>query len=1322
MTSSPPRPLGGDRRDGQEGFTLVELVVALTVLAIILVPLTAAFIASIQQTQAVDDRLAQSADAQRIAEAWTGDVRSVSATGFDTAGTCPDPVGDEGGELLTSFEWDTDPSAGGIVKKASWIIEGTGPNAQLVRRYCEGGAAVREDLLADSFGVTGLQPLEAIHSLNGPFDRRVCNRDTCTIVVDGAFKYQLTVARGVPGNDVGTTCLPPAPVINGATVGNGSITASWSPSILPACSPPVTNYRMIVTNNVGNTVNGAGLLTDGVTTTGQVTGLTNGSDYWVQVQAGVSGTWGPLSQPPYGPLVPTATTPGAPTAVTSTRGDQSLIVGWGAPTENGGATITDWHLRARNADTGELVERTVSGGSSATITGLANGTLYNVSVAAINSAGEGPESDPLQAPLITAADNQCPESATASRPCTKPAGLPSAPGQRDSDGFDHQTPDVAPPAGWVGPSVSTQGDVVTVSWDEPWANGANILRYKVYSNPPFVSSNPLYPSSPWTVTAPAPVNPPADPPVVRRISFTTPPLGTASHTFTVSAVNGVGEGAPSVPSAATAALSRPIVAPGDIQALPLDLNGDNTHKGIKVSWVPLPDDPAYNGGSPITSYKVSLTPNDNSNVNTFTVNGGNSDHLDIGNLTQLTGLGNLVSPFAYKPYTIKVQAVNQIGPGLENPADPDNDATASVVAIPGGVPITSPAPLTTSPLGLTSNGDAAVRVAWTPVDNTQANNGDNTICDGTLGLRGYKVTWSPPSTDGQSSFLADGCFNANGDIGNLVRGTTYTFKVHTLNRRGSSIPATSVVVPAPKPMSTSYPSGLAVSRPAGPEGNRLSLFVPNLQANSGSAVPDYSATCTTTSGSPVRTASFTALTVGTNLLTDPALENGRTYNCKLTAVATYPSSGADTVNFTTSNTAKVFAAPTAPGTPVVTGQAAGKAKVDWTAPASDGGDPITSYVVTTTPAISGSPFTLGNVLTWTSPSLTFGTSYTFSVKAVNGCGCSGGPESTSAPHAPSSSLPAVAPTNLAWTPTVTGAAPPTTPNTGMNVTWTAIPGDGASTGGLPVTGYKVTVTQDQTPFTAVTTTVAGTATSASFTNLPQLTTSPVGYRTYTVTVAAVNANGNGPNANLTGAKAGGIPLASPTGLIIEPFNQNGAVRLKFTPPPFDAVSGGGTMPSGYRIYWRQGVGAESAGYSIGGAQFQTDLGFATNTTYTLRIAMESAYGVSLTTEVKTFTTPGPITAPVPPLLTPSVSSGRLTLTVTGYNTSASTPPVTSYDATCTSSNGGVSWGPQPVSVNGNAISGLTPGKSYTCVVTGTSPGWATGSQTHSVTTNAATVP
>ena len=118
----------------------------------------------------------------------------------------------------------------------------------------------------------------------------------------------------------------------------------------------------------------------------------------------------------------------------------------------------------------------------------------------------------------------------------------------------------------------------------------------------------------------------------------------------------------------------------------------------------------------------------------------------------------------------------------------------------------------------------------------------------------------------------------------------------------------------------------------------------------------------------------------------------------------------------------------APGTPVASA-GDGSATVSWAPPTSDGGLPVTSYIVTPTPGCStcgglgvssagvGQPATVTEVT-----GLTNGTQYTFTVAATNSAGQ--GPSSGASNPVTPSGTPAlsVSPTAVAFPPTAVGAS------------------------------------------------------------------------------------------------------------------------------------------------------------------------------------------------------------------------------------------------------------------------------------------------------------
>ena len=85
------------------------------------------------------------------------------------------------------------------------------------------------------------------------------------------------------------------------------------------------------------------------------------------------------------------TVPGTPTSLSATAGNAQVSLAWTAPADNGGTAITDYAVQF-SSDSGATWSTFADGTSSATsatVTGLTNGTAYVFRVAAINAAGTG---------------------------------------------------------------------------------------------------------------------------------------------------------------------------------------------------------------------------------------------------------------------------------------------------------------------------------------------------------------------------------------------------------------------------------------------------------------------------------------------------------------------------------------------------------------------------------------------------------------------------------------------------------------------------------------------------------------------------------------------------------------------------------------------------------------------------------------------------------------------------------------------------------------------------------------------------------------------
>jgi YHS domain-containing protein len=228
---------------------------------------------------------------------------------------------------------------------------------------------------------------------------------------------------------------------------------------------------------------------------------------------------------------------------------------------------------------------------------------------------------------------------------------------------------------------------------------------------------------------------------------------------------------------------------------------------------------------------------------------------------------------------------------------------------------------------------------------------------------------------------------------------------------------------------------------------------------------------------------------------------------------------------------------TVPGAPAGLSAAPGNGQValSWTAPASDGGSPVTGYLIyrgtspggeTGTP-VNGSPVTATSD---TVTGLTNGTTYYFTVVAINAAGLS--PPSDEA----SAALPPIGPTTGSPTtgPPTTGSpntAPPfaaptrltaTAGDTKVSLSWTAP----ASDGGSSVISYKV--------YVATVPGVQGAVASGSITGTDTTVTGLTDDTVYCFMVSAVNATGDESplstevSAEPVEARVASVHLPSPT--------------------------------------------------------------------------------------------------------------------------------------------------------------------------------------------------
>lgn len=217
-----------------------------------------------------------------------------------------------------------------------------------------------------------------------------------SVTVDGltngtatTFRVRAKNARGesAPSPVVTATpfTIPDAPDLVAAEPSDQGVSIRWG---APSFNGGSAIQGYIIERRTGNGVweDIANQSSSNRTTTD--TGLANGTAYSYRVSAqnlaGRSLPSAPMSATP-------RTVPGAPTGLAATPGDGRVQLNWAPPQWDGGNTISAYDV-AQRTDGGTWVTVDTLWGSTATVTGLVNGTEYEYRVVASNEAGAGASS------------------------------------------------------------------------------------------------------------------------------------------------------------------------------------------------------------------------------------------------------------------------------------------------------------------------------------------------------------------------------------------------------------------------------------------------------------------------------------------------------------------------------------------------------------------------------------------------------------------------------------------------------------------------------------------------------------------------------------------------------------------------------------------------------------------------------------------------------------------------------------------------------------------------------------------------------------------
>jgi hypothetical protein len=121
--------------------------------------------------------------------------------------------------------------------------------------------------------------------------------------------------------------------------------------------------------------------------------LTAGTAYTFTVQASNTNGAGAVSAPSNSVTPTGAGPPTTPQAVTAAPATKSARVSWTAPASDGGSAISGFTITPYIGATAQTPVQVSNGAAtSATVTGLTNGTAYTFKVSASNGIGTGPDS------------------------------------------------------------------------------------------------------------------------------------------------------------------------------------------------------------------------------------------------------------------------------------------------------------------------------------------------------------------------------------------------------------------------------------------------------------------------------------------------------------------------------------------------------------------------------------------------------------------------------------------------------------------------------------------------------------------------------------------------------------------------------------------------------------------------------------------------------------------------------------------------------------------------------------------------------------------